>query len=201
MARFGSGPRLLVLSVVLALFPQGNSLAAPQTVTIQDLAFNPKVVALTFGQEVTWKNLDKVEHTSNSKNISLWSSRLIREGQSFSFHFFGAGTFAYYCSLHPMFGKVKVAPVVSPRSGPAGTIVSVRWGRRTPALEFAYTVQKREPDGSWQDWQVKTTEESATFEATRAGTYAVRVMMLELDLLGRVIGESAYSPPRTFRAS
>ena len=145
MARFGFGSRLVVLSVVLALFPQGSGFAATETVSMVDLAFNPKVATVTFGDKITWKNLDKEDHTVNSRSIAgFWNERMLREGQSWSFRFFGAGTFPYYCSLHwPMFGKVKVAPVVTPRSGPVGTTVTVTWASGTPFLDdglsYVYT--------------------------------------------------------------
>ena len=209
MTPFRSGSRLLVLSVVLGFFAQGIGFAATKTVSIADLAFNPAIVTVKLGDSVTWENLGKGVHTSTSEGhgddgtggVALWNSPLLGQGESWSFQFFGGGTFPYYCDRHrSMKGTVKVVPMVAPRTGPTGTTVRVTWADGTPPLDFAYTIQKRNPNGSWQDWQVKTTEETATFKATQAGTYSIRVKMLRVDLFGNILGESRYSPAKGFKA-
>ena len=71
-------------------------------------AFNPGEVSLAVGATVTWVNADAVSHTSTSDS-SGWNSGSIAPGRRFSATFPTAGTFPYYCSIHPgMVGTVVV---------------------------------------------------------------------------------------------
>jgi plastocyanin len=49
---------------------------------------------------VTWTNNDTAAHTATSTD-GVWDSKILNTGDSFSYTFDEAGTFAYICSLHP----------------------------------------------------------------------------------------------------
>lgn len=71
--------------------------------------FEPKAVVVEVGETVTWTNNDPAPHTVDSRDRSI-SSGYITKDQSFQYTFTEAGTYEYYCTLHPwMVGSVKVA--------------------------------------------------------------------------------------------
>jgi plastocyanin len=85
-----------------------NLPAAPNTVTIADMAFTPPTITVTVGTAVTWKNNDNMTHTVTADDDS-YDSGNIGSGSSFTKTFSTAGTYPYHCSIHPtMTGKVVV---------------------------------------------------------------------------------------------
>jgi plastocyanin len=66
---------------------------------------HPTVLHVTVGQTVTWKNLDGVVHTVTS-GFGGWASETLQPNATFSHRFDQAGTFTYYCMLHPNMGGV-----------------------------------------------------------------------------------------------
>ena len=83
---------------------------APATVsvTIDNFSFTPKEITVAKGTTVIWTNHDDVPHTVVSPDKAFRSKALDTDEQ-FSFTFSDAGTFGYFCSVHPMMtGKVTV---------------------------------------------------------------------------------------------
>jgi plastocyanin len=73
---------------------------APLNVSIASFAFAPETIAASPGQTIIWTNNDRVPHTVTNVD-KLWDSRPIAPGQSFSVTLDRAGTYAYYCAIHP----------------------------------------------------------------------------------------------------
>lgn len=112
--------RLLILMAVLGLAlaacsgDEGGSdtTAAAgggeEEVGIADLAFSPDTVTVSAGTTVTWTNSDTLTHTVDTEDGTLDSGNL-DNGAEFSFTFDEAGTFDYFCEIHPtMTGTVVV---------------------------------------------------------------------------------------------
>ena len=78
----------------------GTSGPGPNEVFIEGMAFNPSSISVAAGTTITWTNKDAIAHTVTS-NSNLFSSGSIGFGGTFSFKFTTAGTFAYFCSVHP----------------------------------------------------------------------------------------------------
>ncbi|MGB9939504.1 cupredoxin domain-containing protein [Methanosarcina sp.] len=77
-------------------------------VAIEDNAFNPATVNISTGDTVRWTNLDTASHTVTGTGASF-GSEVLNEGDSYEFLFTDAGTYDYYCSIHPeMRGTVVV---------------------------------------------------------------------------------------------
>jgi plastocyanin len=77
-------------------------------VFIQGMAFTPASITITAGTTITWTNKDAIGHTVTS-NTNLFNSGTLSTGGTFSFTFAKAGTYSYYCSIHPsMVGSVIV---------------------------------------------------------------------------------------------
>lgn len=77
-------------------------------VFIQGMAFVPATISVAAGTTVTWTNKDAIAHTVTSAT-GLFNSGTVNPGKSFTFTFPTAGSYSYYCSIHPsMLGTVKV---------------------------------------------------------------------------------------------
>lgn len=77
-------------------------------VRIDNFTFGPADLTVPAGTTVTWVNRDDIPHTVVSTD-KVFKSRVLDTSETFSFTFGAAGTFPYFCSLHPkMTGKVIV---------------------------------------------------------------------------------------------
>jgi plastocyanin len=88
----------------------GQSTPPAKAVAIEIDNFKFGVVSLeaAVGTTVTWTNRDDVPHTVVS-STKLFKSPPLDTGEAFSYTFKEAGTFEYYCSMHPrMTGKIVV---------------------------------------------------------------------------------------------
>jgi plastocyanin len=74
----------------------------PGEVSLNRMAFFPGTLSVAVGTTVKWTNsaVDKIDHTVNA-NDNSFSSGTLKPAASFSFTFAKAGTYAYFCSLHP----------------------------------------------------------------------------------------------------
>ncbi|MDB4869060.1 MAG: metallophosphoesterase [Gemmatimonadales bacterium] len=78
-------------------------------VTIDNFAFNPKIVSVAAGSKLTWRNRDDVPHKIQSADNRFVGSPLLDTKSVYSVGFAESGEFPYFCSLHPvMQGKVVV---------------------------------------------------------------------------------------------
>ena len=85
--------------------------AAPADVTVKidNFAFDAQTVTVAPGSTVTWVNDDDAPHTVVADDGKSFRSKVLDTGETFSFTFMSAGTYGYFCSVHPhMTGKVVV---------------------------------------------------------------------------------------------
>src|SRR5260370_26933627 len=81
----------------------------PVPVKISQLAFSPASVTVPVGGTVTWTNSDTVDHTVTSMGKGPLGSATLNTGGTYSSTFTTAGTYMYYCAIHPdMMGMVVV---------------------------------------------------------------------------------------------
>jgi uncharacterized protein (TIGR03118 family) len=99
--------------------------AATFTIGIQGSAFVPGNQTIQVGDTVTWMNNDSIPHTSTSGQPSApdgkWDSGFLSAGQSFSHTFTAAGTFPYYCTVHPFM----TASITVQAAGPTPPTVTI----------------------------------------------------------------------------
>jgi plastocyanin len=132
-----SGPNFLIIPVLLIAFaflaypvlsgyssPAGNQTAtsgnevviAPGSSSPTNTKFfEPLTINVPVGTTVTWKNSDSTLHTVTSGSAesgtsgTIFDSSYVAAGKTFQHTFSSAGTFDYYCTLHPfMKGKIIV---------------------------------------------------------------------------------------------
>ncbi|MBI5728622.1 MAG: cupredoxin family copper-binding protein [Candidatus Magasanikbacteria bacterium] len=74
----------------------------PQTVSIEisNFSFQPQILTVAPGTTVVWTNRDGAPHTATAQDRSFDSGTLNTNG-TFSRTFTTAGTFSYFCSIHP----------------------------------------------------------------------------------------------------
>ena len=88
---------------------QPNDSGNKYQVNIDNFSFTPATLTVPVGAKVTWTNKDDVPHTVVSTTKAFPHSPAMDTDESFSYAFAKAGTYEYYCSVHPkMVGKVVV---------------------------------------------------------------------------------------------
>ena len=103
---------VMVAALLLSAASPGSSAKAPQPasaeVTVDNFSFGPASLTVAVGTTVTWTNRDDIPHTVVSTD-KVFKSRVLDTDEKFSFTFDKAGTYPYFCSIHPkMTGSVVV---------------------------------------------------------------------------------------------
>jgi plastocyanin len=113
--------RLLILTSVAFLLLLGTLISfgnkdadaestggAAGAVKIDNFSFNPPTVTVPAGTTVTWTNSDDIPHTVVSDE-KVFKSKVLDTDEKFSYTFTKAGTYSYFCSIHPkMTAKIVV---------------------------------------------------------------------------------------------
>ena len=104
---------LLAGLLQLVLFAPHSAVAEPAAtaeteVKIDNFTFVPQRVTIKPGTTVTWINEDDIPHAIASTG-KAFRSKVLDADDKFSFTFTTAGTYEYFCSLHPhMTGTIVV---------------------------------------------------------------------------------------------
>jgi plastocyanin len=101
--------RLATTRFVGALLAFGAVAAQEENVvTIDNFTFTAPELTVAVGTTVKWVNHDDIPHNVVDKNKAFRSKPLDTD-DSFTYTFASAGTFNYFCGLHPqMVGKIVV---------------------------------------------------------------------------------------------
>jgi len=112
--------RVCVIALAWTMFANGQAVfakeelaasaqqAAAVAVKIDNFKFGPEDLTVAVGTTVTWTNRDDIPHTVVS-TTGMFKSKVLDTDEKFSFTFTKAGTYDYFCSVHPkMTGKVIV---------------------------------------------------------------------------------------------
>lgn len=102
----------IVIAVALLAGEGADSRATAQPagveVKIDNFSFGPATITVAAGTTVTWTNRDDIPHTVVSDD-KVFKSKALDTDDKFSYTFTKAGTYGYFCSIHPkMTGKVVV---------------------------------------------------------------------------------------------
>jgi len=112
-ARFTPGRAVVVASllgpVVGALLAFGTFAAEDaNAVKIDNFTFTPPDLTIAVGTTVKWINHDDIPHSVVDKS-KAFRPKALDTHDAYSFTFASAGTFDYFCGLHPhMVGKIIV---------------------------------------------------------------------------------------------
>jgi plastocyanin len=81
---------------------------AKVAVSIDNFNFAPNAITVAVGTTVVWTNNDDVPHNVTNPD-KAFKSPTLDTGEKWEYTFQKAGTFNYYCTIHPkMTGKVVV---------------------------------------------------------------------------------------------
>ena len=132
-----------VATVALCLFafPGSASAAGPTAISIIDMSFQPADATIQVGDTVTWTVTKAIAdpHSvtsgtpSDSGKVFDSKTTLHNNGDTFSYTFSSAGTFQYYCIVHPsqMHGTITVLGAAGsgpPASSPGASSVPASSG-------------------------------------------------------------------------
>jgi plastocyanin len=103
---------VMVATLLLATGSPGSSAntaePASAEVKVDNFSFGPATLTVAVGTTVTWTNRDDIPHTIVSTD-KVFKSKVLDTDEKFSFTFSKAGTYPYFCSIHPkMTGSVVV---------------------------------------------------------------------------------------------
>lgn len=107
----GAGSFVTAQDATPGATPMASPIASPGAGTpieIRSFAFNPPTINVPLGGSLTWTNRDPIPHTATADD-GTFNSNPLSNGQSYSYTFDQAGSFAYVCVFHPyMKGTVVV---------------------------------------------------------------------------------------------
>ena len=106
-------PRRSAIAAVILGLAVGGTLAFhvaaaedANTVIVKDFLFMAQDLTVPVGTTVKWINKDDIPHNVVETN-KVFRSKPFDTDETFSYTFATAGTFNYFCSLHPkMVGKI-----------------------------------------------------------------------------------------------
>jgi plastocyanin len=99
---------LLLFAVPPSVTASDQPSASNAEVKIDNFSFAPQTVTVPVGATVTWTNRDDIPHTVVSTD-GVFKSKVRDTDEKFSYTFSKAGTYPYFCSVHPkMTGKIVV---------------------------------------------------------------------------------------------
>ena len=104
---------LALLTSIRGKEPETKGPALPKNpkteVVIEHFTFSPKTLSVPTGATVIWTNQDDAQHVVVSVDNRFKKSALLKPGQRFSNTFETAGTYSFFCSIHPrMTGTIVV---------------------------------------------------------------------------------------------
>ena len=162
----------VLLSVVSLIAIAPSAFAAHHEVTIENApgsstpgcepdCFIPTTATVEVGAEVTWSNTDNAAHTATAGSAvdgpsGVWDSSLIMAGGSFTYTADTAGTFDYFCMVHPwMEGTIIVeaagaadAAAAAAAADAAAAAATVTMEPRDPAIDLVNTLRSSISSGS-----------------------------------------------------
>ena len=107
----------MIASLVIELPKEPTKVIIPDGAAIPDdgqIFYDPETIDITVGTTVAWENVDSTMHTATSGNPTVghddvFDSDILSAGESYKYTFADAGSYEYYCILHPwMVGTVNV---------------------------------------------------------------------------------------------
>jgi plastocyanin len=99
---------MLLLAASSNLIASTDQPSSTADVKIDNFSFGPQALTVAVGTTVTWTNRDDIPHTVVSTD-GVFKSKVRDTDEKFSYTFSKAGTYPYFCTIHPkMTGQVVV---------------------------------------------------------------------------------------------
>ncbi len=78
-----------------------EAVVAKNAVEMKDFSFRPATLTVKVGDTVTWTNRDIAGHSATADDGTSFNTGVLAQGENGTVTFSKAGTFTYYCTLHP----------------------------------------------------------------------------------------------------
>jgi plastocyanin len=190
--------RAALLAALLMVLSTGSASALTSTVKMSNYTFTPRKQGVTLGNSVRWKNVSGKRHTATpTLNWSLGGGVTVNAGTtSAAISPTQAGTWPYFCSIHPslMRGKIRVPMTVDQTAGTTATYFTLTLGTVPAPGVSVHEVYVRQNGGAWQ-LRVTTAATSTSIFFPSPGTWDARTRM-RWQLGGQTSG---YSPITTLQ--
>jgi plastocyanin len=137
--------------------------------------FIPSTVTIDVGGTVTWENSDTAAHTVTSGSPTdggngVWDSSLIMAGGSFSYTADTAGTYPYFCMVHPwMTGVVNVGDVSAAEAAQAEAAAAAAAQEAAEAAAAAAAAEAAQAEAAAAEAEAAAAEAAAAAAAAAAG--------------------------------
>ena len=167
---------LLAIFVVIAITPSAFADHSSATVTnapgssvpgceeTDEGCFIPSMVTLDIGGEVTWMNDDTAAHTVTSGTPqggpdAIFDSSLIMAGSSFSHVFEEAGSYDYFCMVHPWMQGMVMVSAPEEHSDDHGDMEEMAHGDMGEMAEMGHSDEMGHGDDHGDDHGAKGVED------------------------------------------
>jgi plastocyanin len=138
-------------ATVPQLTPTPSRTAMPPTtpvivnVNIINYSYDPQEINLPVGGTVVWRNSDLDPHTATG-DAGEWDTGILEQGQTANFTFASAGTYSYFCTVHPEMGGI--ITVIGPATAtPTQTATSTATSTATATVTATSTATATMPIG------------------------------------------------------
>jgi plastocyanin len=171
--------RVALLTTFLVLFTSGSASAATATVTVTNSAFTPATQTVALGNSLRWQNTSGKKHNATPIVNWSWGGVTVRAGRtSAAVYPTQAGSFPYFCSLHPSRhkGTIAVPLTVDQLAGTVGTFFNFTLGTVQAPGVSVHELWVRQNGGQWA-LRVSTQAPTVSIMFTSAGTWDVRTIM------------------------
>ena len=107
----------MIASIVIEAAKEPTKVIIPDGAAILEdgqIYYDPEILNISTGTTVVWENVDSTMHTATSGEPTegfdgVFDSDILSAGDTYEFTFADAGSYDYYCILHPwMIGTVNV---------------------------------------------------------------------------------------------
>lgn len=179
--------RLLFVVGLLFLVAPTPASADTQHVAMQDYAYGPGTLTVQVGDTVEWVNHDQASHDVATTSAPVaFHSPMLATGATWSFTFTVAGTYLYYCSVHPdMRAQIVVVPADTPEpAAPAAPAQTETQETAAPVAPAAPPVTA--PPPTTTTTTVAVTQAPAQQTAQAAMTESLDPMLLVAGLVAAV---------------
>lgn len=117
-----AGGGLAFAAVALVWVSGAPAGAAGHHVEMENYAFSPRSLTVQRGDSVTWMNHDEAPHDAKTTSgPASFHSPMLEQGGSWTHTFNSAGTYSYYCTVHPDMKASIVVTAPEPPPAPKPT--------------------------------------------------------------------------------
>jgi len=171
--------RVGLLCVPLLLMTASSASAATATVTMTNRAFTPATQTVALGSSVRWQNVSGKKHTATPTINWSWGGVTVKAGKTSAAVFpTQAGSWPYFCSLHPARhkGTIEVPVTVDQSAGTTATFFTFTLGTVAAPGVSVHELWVRQNGGQWA---LRATTQAPTVAIffPSAGTWDVRSRM------------------------